>query len=170
MRELRIAGAERNHQHWQVNSTTPSVPGTPTAVLGRPLTAANALDVWNQRRPNRTSDAVRGQLLDSTQLQIAHQTLKDFTLKFDGSLFELPGGPLRAAVGAEYIEYTMRSELRVSAARGLPAATRSRPSSPRSRRDVRIRRVPRTPVRGGKRLSGDARLRPQSLRPLRRVQ
>jgi iron complex outermembrane receptor protein len=93
------------------NNTTPSVPGTPTAVLAGPLTAATALDVWNPAATNRTSDAVRAQLLDSTQLQIAHQTLKDFTLKFDGSLFEMPGGPLRAAIGAEYIEYTMREEL-----------------------------------------------------------
>src|SRR6185436_9376773 len=44
-------------------------------------------------------------------LQIANQALRDFNLKFDGSLFTLPGGEVRAAVGGEYIKYRMREEV-----------------------------------------------------------
>ncbi len=92
------------------NPTTYSVPGTTTAVLQLPLTTANALDVWNPASSNRTSAAVRATLIDSTTLQTAHQTLNDITLKFDGSLFNLPGGSVRAAVGGEYIKYAMAEE------------------------------------------------------------
>src|SRR6185312_11172423 len=105
------------------NPTTPSVPGTTTAVLGLPLTAANALDAWTPGS-SRTAASLRSQLLDSMQLQTAHQTIKDFTLKFDGPLFGLPGGAVRAAVGAEYIKYSMREE--VTRERGTgPASTNS---------------------------------------------
>jgi iron complex outermembrane receptor protein len=92
------------------NLTTPSIPGTTTAVT-QALTTANALDVWNPAATNRTSAAVRAQLLDSTQLQIAHQTLTDLTLKFDGTMFTMPGGNARAAFGFEYLKYTMAEEL-----------------------------------------------------------
>jgi iron complex outermembrane receptor protein len=106
------------------NTATPSVPGTSTAVLSLPLSANNALDVWLPAGSNRTSAALRSQLLDSTQLQIANQALRDFTLKVDGSLFGLPGGDVRAAIGGEYIKYRMREEL--SRERGTgPASSNS---------------------------------------------
>ena len=106
------------------NTATPSVPGTTTAVLTLPLSPGNALDVWTPGASNRTSAALRSQLLDSTQLQTAHQTLKDAVLKVDGSLFDIWGGAVRAAVGAEYIEYTMKEEL--SRERGTgPASSNS---------------------------------------------
>jgi len=89
------------------NPTTPSVPGTTTAVLTLPLSSANALDVWSPSGSNPTSAALRNQILDSAQLQTAHQTIRDYRLKFDGELFNLPGGAVSAAVGTEYIEYTM---------------------------------------------------------------
>lgn len=91
------------------SQTTPSVAGTTTAVL-QSLTAANALDVWQPAATNRTSAATRALLLDSNTLQQGHQTLKDFTLKLDGTLAQLPGGNLRAAFGAEYLKYTMAEE------------------------------------------------------------
>jgi iron complex outermembrane receptor protein len=93
------------------STTQPSVPGTTTAVVALPLTAANALDVWSPAASNRTSAAVRAQLLDNTSISLAHQTLRDLTLKFDGSLFHMPGGAVRAAIGAEYIEYAMNQEI-----------------------------------------------------------
>jgi iron complex outermembrane receptor protein len=89
------------------NPTTPSVPGTTTAVTSFPLTAANALDVWNPAGSNQTSATILQQLTDSTTLQSTHQTLKDVILKFDGSLFALPGGNVKAAIGGEYIKYTL---------------------------------------------------------------
>ncbi len=104
--------------------TTPSVPGTTTAVLTLPLSAENALDVWTPGGSNRTSAALRAQLLDSTQLQTAHQTLKNVTVKFDGPLFEMGGGNAQLAAGIEYLDYTMEEEL--SRERGTgPASTNS---------------------------------------------
>ena len=139
------------------NTTTPSVPGTTTAVLGLPLTAANALDVWSPLSSNRTSAALRSQLLDSMQLQTAHQTIKDFTLKFDGPLFDLPGGACAPRSGGEYIEYTMR--------RGSHARARHRAGEhelahdlhrPGSRREVRVRRAAGADLRRRQRVSGRA--------------
>ena len=67
---------------------------------------------------------MRAQMLDSTQLQTAHQTLKNLTVKFDGPLFEMGGGSAQLAVGVEYLDYTMREEL--SRERGTgPASTNS---------------------------------------------
>ncbi len=93
------------------NPTTPSIAGTTTAVTGFPLTAANALDVWDPRGANLTSPALLAQLSDSTQWQVTNQTIKDFSLKFDGTLFELPGGKLKGAVGAEYLRYTIYEQV-----------------------------------------------------------
>jgi iron complex outermembrane recepter protein len=106
------------------NVTTPSVPGTTTPVLSLPLVPANALDVWTPAASNRTSAAMRAQMLDSTQLQTAHQTLKNLTVKFDGPLFEMGGGSAQLAAGVEYLDYSMREEL--SRERGTgPASTNS---------------------------------------------
>ncbi|MBV8806636.1 MAG: TonB-dependent receptor plug domain-containing protein, partial [Sinobacteraceae bacterium] len=74
------------------NPTTPSIAGTTTAVTNFPLTAANALDVWDPVGANLTSPALMRQLTDSTQWQLTNETIKDFSLKVDGSLFDLPGG------------------------------------------------------------------------------
>jgi iron complex outermembrane receptor protein len=106
------------------NPVAPSVPGTTTAVTALPLNANNALDVWSAPGSSQTSAALRAQLLDSTQLQIANQALRDFTLKFDGPLFGLPGGDVMAAVGGEYIKYRMREELTRERGTG-PASTNS---------------------------------------------
>lgn len=93
------------------SATSPSTPGSSTIVLNTPLTTANALDVWRPRATNRTSQAVLTQLTDSEQVFDAHQTMRDYVLKFDGPLFGLPGGDVRAAVGAEYIIYDMNQEV-----------------------------------------------------------
>ena len=93
------------------NPTTPSIAGTTTAVTSFPLTAANSLDVWDPRATNLTSPALLAQLSDSTQWQVTNQTIKDFSLKFDGTLFELPGGKLKGAVGAEYLRYTIYEQV-----------------------------------------------------------
>jgi iron complex outermembrane recepter protein len=87
--------------------TTPSVAGTNVAVTNFPLTAANALDVWNPVGSNLTAASILQQLTDSTTSQTAHQTLKNVTLKFDGSLFPLPGGSAKAAIGGEYLNYNL---------------------------------------------------------------
>jgi iron complex outermembrane receptor protein len=91
--------------------TTPSIPGTSLIVLNTPLTGDNALDVWHTGSANQTSAAVRKALADSTQTQIATQTLEDLRLKIDGALFSLPGGDVSIAVGGEYTHYTLKQDL-----------------------------------------------------------
>jgi iron complex outermembrane receptor protein len=89
--------------------TAVSVPGT-NIIVTQALNAGNALDVFNTGSANRTSAATRAKLIDNLNVQKARQTLKDFTFKVDGSLIDLPAGPLKAAFGAEYIKYTLAQD------------------------------------------------------------
>lgn len=87
------------------DTISPSIPGTTNAILQLPLTASNALDVWNPAAVNRTSADVLARLVDSATATDFYNTTNQFRLGADGTLFELPGGPVNAAVGAEYIKY-----------------------------------------------------------------
>lgn len=78
-----------------------SIPGTSTIVTQLPLTTANALDVWNPAATNRTSAAVRSSLLDNTNLLRNTSGYQQLRLTFNGSLFDLPAGPLKLASGGE---------------------------------------------------------------------
>jgi iron complex outermembrane receptor protein len=91
--------------------TAASVPSTGLVVTRLPLTAATALDVWNPLATNRTSAAVRAALTDSTMTQLARQTIQNGTLKVDGSLFTLPAGDVKAAVGGELLRYTLKQDI-----------------------------------------------------------
>jgi len=87
--------------------TTPSVPGTNQLVLGLPLTAANALDVWNPAATNRTSAAVRSALTDSAQTSVWNYATQQYRAGLDGTLFSLPGGDVHVALGGEFVHYTL---------------------------------------------------------------
>lgn len=87
--------------------TTPSVPGTSQLVLGLPLTAANALDVWNPAATNRTSAAVKSMLTDSAQTSVWNYATQQYRGGLDGTLFSLPGGDVHAALGGEFVHYTL---------------------------------------------------------------
>ncbi len=91
--------------------TIPSIAGTTTAVTSFPLTAANAIDVWDPAGSNLTSAALLRELTDSSSWQLTNQSIKDFSLKFDGSLFQLPGGAVKGAVGGEYVIYTIYEQV-----------------------------------------------------------
>ena len=99
--------------------------GTTATVLRVPLTTANALDVWRTGSANRTSAAVRRELLDNVNYQLTTQTILNARLKLDGPLFSLPGGEVRAAVGAEAVRYTM-DQFRNQAGNVGPASVSSR--------------------------------------------
>lgn len=88
------------------------------------LTAANALDVWNPAATNRTSAALRAQLLDSARLQQSHQTLRTLSAGLDGTLLTLPTGPVRLALGADVLERTMSESLQQPRGNG-PASSSS---------------------------------------------
>jgi len=87
--------------------TTPSVPGTSQLVLGLPLNAANALDVWNPVATNRTSAAVKAALTDSAQTSVWNYATQQYRAGVDGRLFTLPGGEVHVAVGGEFVHYTL---------------------------------------------------------------
>lgn len=92
------------------STTTPSIAGTNYVLLNLPLTAANALDVWNPAATNRTSAAVLKELKDYRSSYHGTFLTKDFRFGTDGDMFELPGGPLRFAAGIEYLNVIQDSE------------------------------------------------------------
>jgi iron complex outermembrane receptor protein len=83
--------------------TTPSVPGT-SIIVTQALTAANALNPF-AITGNPTSASVLKGILDSTQTRLTRHDIQDITAKVDGSLFNLPAGPVKLAVGGEYTHY-----------------------------------------------------------------
>jgi iron complex outermembrane receptor protein len=87
------------------NQTTSAIPGTNTIVSNLPLTTANALDVWNPPGTNRTSAAVLAQLTNNVTDSRWNYSIVQDRLGLDGSLFSLPGGPLKVAGGIEYVHY-----------------------------------------------------------------
>ena len=89
------------------SQTQVSVPGTNQLVLGLPLNAANALDVWNPAASNRTSAAVRQALTDSGATSVWYYSTQQYRGAVDGTLFKLPAGEVHAAVGAEFVHYTL---------------------------------------------------------------
>ena len=89
------------------NLAQPSIPGTTTLVTALPLTAANALDVWNGPSGNRTSPAVLARLIDNSTQSRWYYSIRQFRLGTDGTAFNVPGGPVKIAVGGEYVYYDL---------------------------------------------------------------
>jgi iron complex outermembrane receptor protein len=85
-----------------VVSTT--LPTTSTTVTQLPLTASNALDVWNPASSNRTAKAVLQSFGQAQTQSNTYDQLQDYKLVLDGSPFTLPGGKVRIAVGAESLQ------------------------------------------------------------------
>ena len=107
------------------NLTQPSIPGTTTIVTQLPLTAANALDVWNPAGSgNRTSAATIARLLDNTNRLRATSGYQQFRASASGSLFDLPAGPVKVAFGAELLK-TQLSQFVTRANNSGPASTGS---------------------------------------------
>ncbi len=77
------------------------LPTTSTTVSMLPLTASNALDIWNPMGSNKTSPAVIASLGSAQTQSNTYDQLQDFQLVLDGSPITLPGGQVRVAVGAE---------------------------------------------------------------------
>jgi iron complex outermembrane receptor protein len=69
--------------------------------LNLPLTAANALDVWNAPGSNLTSPSVAKGLYSANTSNTNLNTFNQVKLAIEGPLFALPGGDLRMAVGGE---------------------------------------------------------------------
>jgi len=104
------------------STTAPSIAGTSTSILQLPLTSANALDVWNPARSNKTSPAVLATLADSATTKDFYNTTDQFRWGIDGTLVHLDAGPLKAAFGAEYVKYNLK-EHQTNAQGTGPAST-----------------------------------------------
>ena len=98
------------------STTTPSVPGTNTITTSIPpgspagtpyLTTSNALDVWDAPATNKTSAAVLAGLRTANSTTINYNSFDQMRLNVDGSLFDLPAGPLKVAVGTELVHYNL---------------------------------------------------------------
>lgn len=77
------------------------------SVSNLPLTTANALDIWHLGSANLTSASVLQRLSDSAVDQDTKQGFEQFRGQVNGDVFQLPGGMLKLALGAEYLHYTI---------------------------------------------------------------
>jgi iron complex outermembrane receptor protein len=114
------------------NTTSPSIPGTTTAVLNTPLTAANALDPFG----SGTSAAVLARLTDSLTVQVGDQTINNLYFKFAGDVFNAPGGAAKFAIGGELLDYKLDQDITRPNNTG-PASTGSATLNIRYNRDVK---------------------------------
>jgi iron complex outermembrane recepter protein len=85
------------------STTATAIPGYNAIILNTPLTAANALDVWNPAATNRTSAAVRAGLIDPTNINHGVYSLTQFKASAQGSVLQMPAGSLKVAVGLEML-------------------------------------------------------------------
>ena len=85
-----------------INST--SIPGLQSTVNQMPLTAANALDVWNPAATNRTSAATLAALLApqaNNNLNHGVNSYEQFRATINGTLFNWDAGAVKVAAGVE---------------------------------------------------------------------
>ena len=106
------------------STTTPSVVGTNVAIVTLPLTAANALDVWNPAATNRTSAAVKAAITDNDSVLQAFASYQQYRASINGKAFELPAGPVQVAFGVEYFRQQL-SQHRSTANNTGPASSGS---------------------------------------------
>ncbi|HVY33489.1 MAG TPA: TonB-dependent receptor [Caulobacteraceae bacterium] len=99
--------------------TTPSIPGT-SVIVTQSLTTANALNPF-LTAGNPTPASVLAGITNSTQTRLTRHNIQDLTLKFDGSVFQLPAGPVKLAVGGEYIHYAEHIDITIPS--GIGPAT-----------------------------------------------
>lgn len=86
--------------------TSVALPGGQTAVVTNPLTTANALDIWNPLASNRTAQSVYDYIYSANTNNEHQNNMYQGKLEVQGPLFELPGGEVRMAAGAEYMHVT----------------------------------------------------------------
>jgi iron complex outermembrane receptor protein len=84
--------------------TAPSIPGT-TVIALQSLSAANALNPF-LTTGNPTPASVIKSLTDSIQTRYTRHDIQDGKIQLDGSVFQLPAGAVKLAVGGEFINYS----------------------------------------------------------------
>ncbi len=84
------------------STTASSIPGQNVVVLQLPLTANNALDVWNGGAANRTNPLLLDNLYTNNTQNNNYNTFNQFRVVAQGELFDMPAGPFKIAFGGEH--------------------------------------------------------------------
>jgi iron complex outermembrane receptor protein len=103
-------------------SLTTPVAGLNAIITQLPLTAANALDVWDPASSNQTSATVKAALLNNGNTLSTVTGNDQFRLSTNGTLLNLPAGPLKVAFGAELFRW-QSSEFTAQPLGSGPAST-----------------------------------------------
>ncbi len=104
------------------STTAISIPGTTQVITQLPLSTATALDVWNPTATNRTSSSVIAALTNNPNTLQKIYSIQQFRFSTNGTVLDLPAGPLKIALGAERIDSQLYQSQ--SAANGTgPAST-----------------------------------------------
>jgi iron complex outermembrane receptor protein len=105
------------------STTSVSIPGSSTVITQLPLTTQNALDVWDPVGSNKTNPAVLNNLNQSASTTDFANNILDSKLGIDGTLFKLPGGPVKFAAGVEYARYFLTEHQSAGAGTGFANAS-----------------------------------------------
>jgi iron complex outermembrane recepter protein len=92
------------------STTTPAVANTTIIPLNLPLTAANALDIWNTGSANGTSAKTVASIEDNKTLTENVAGFEQYRLSTNGTLLDVPAGPLKIAAGLESVHYTLQQQ------------------------------------------------------------
>lgn len=97
------------------STVTTSIPGYNAVTTNLPLTAANALDVWNPPGSNQTSAATLASLVNANNISYGVYTNEQWQLSAQGKLISVPAGAVKLVVGLEQLntqiyEYGTRPE------------------------------------------------------------
>ena len=90
--------------------TTVSVPGTTQIITELPLTATTSLDVWDPAATNKTSSTLIAQLKDSANTLEKIFSDQQFRASANGTVFDLPTGPVKVAVGGELLDSQLHQD------------------------------------------------------------
>ena len=83
------------------STTLTSIPGYNSITSNLPLTTSNALDVWDPVSSNKTSAATLSSLLNTQNSLLDIYAIEQVRLSAQGTLFQLPAGPVKVAAGVE---------------------------------------------------------------------
>ena len=119
------------------STTATNISGQNVIALNLPLTTANALDVWNSSGgTTQTSATVNRALYSNNSENTNYNTFNQIKLDAQGSLFKLPAGDVKIAVGGEY--YWTSETQKITGADGTgPTTTGSTFRAYNYRRDVK---------------------------------
>lgn len=92
------------------STTNSSVNGQSVISTQLPLTAANALDVWQGLGSNRTSPDVIKKIYSNNEVLTHDNTLQQYRLGTQAPIFSLPAGDTKVAFGVEYMKTEQRVE------------------------------------------------------------